>query len=91
MDPHPVSLVFGVAILFCGLLLYGVPTIIAYNRDHHNQIAIFVLNLLLGWTFLGWVIALVWACSATSPSLPHVSTPITTAMAVPTPQTIDYY
>ena len=67
MDPHPLSLVFGVALLVCGLLLYLLPTIIGYKRDHHNQIAIFVLNLLLGWTFLGWVLALVWSCSAMPP------------------------
>jgi len=26
-----------------------------------NMDAILILNLFLGWTFLGWVIALVWA------------------------------
>jgi hypothetical protein len=26
--------------------------------------AIFVLNLLLGWTLLGWIGSLVWSCTA---------------------------
>jgi hypothetical protein len=42
------------------LLVYFIPTIVA--RGKKNFKAIFVLNLLAGWTFVGWVIALVWAC-----------------------------
>lgn len=43
--------------------LYFIPTIVADTRNHKNYFAILVLNLFLGWTFLGWVIALVWAVS----------------------------
>jgi len=48
-----------------GLSLYCMPTFVALHRQHHNNTAIAVLNLLLGWTFIGWVVALVWAVSAT--------------------------
>jgi hypothetical protein len=41
--------------------IYFAPTIIANARHKRNVGAIFVLNLLLGWTFIGWVVALVWA------------------------------
>lgn len=41
--------------------MYFLPSLTARSRDHMNTTAIFVLNLFLGWTFLGWVIALVWA------------------------------
>jgi len=34
------------------------------RRSHHNAATIFLLNLFLGWTFLGWVIALVWSATA---------------------------
>jgi hypothetical protein len=44
--------------------LYLLPFSIASLRSHRNTGAIFVLNLLLGWTLLGWVAALVWAVSA---------------------------
>jgi hypothetical protein len=45
--------------------LYMLPTIIAFGRHHHQAAAIPVLNVFLGWTFLGWVGALVWAATAT--------------------------
>ena len=47
--------------------LYFLPTIIAAARDRHNKGAIFLLNFFLGWTFVGWVVALVWAVSSTPP------------------------
>jgi hypothetical protein len=48
-------------ILFC---IYFLPAFIALKRGHLNSGAIFALNLLLGWTLLGWVASLVWACTA---------------------------
>lgn len=46
------------------VVLYFVPTIVAWRRDHRNMNPIFLLNLLLGWTFIGWVGALVWSFTA---------------------------
>lgn len=40
-------------------LAYFLPSIIAHNK--RNAGAIFVLNLLTGWTIVGWVIACIWA------------------------------
>ena len=45
-------------------LVYFLPTIIALARGHHNGFAIFLTNLLLGWTLIGWVIALIWSVTA---------------------------
>jgi len=44
-----------------GFVIYFLPTIIAAARSKRDVMSIFVLNLLLGWTAIGWVIALVWA------------------------------
>ena len=43
------------------VLVYFIPMYVAYYRGHPDTMAIFALNLLLGWTFIGWVVALVWA------------------------------
>jgi Superinfection immunity protein len=47
--------------------LYFLPAIVAAIRHHPNQNAIFIQNLLLGWTILGWIVALVWANTAVAP------------------------
>lgn len=54
---------FGVIFLIVVVVLYFVPTINAFNRHHNSAGAILVLNLLLGWTLLGWVLALVWSAT----------------------------
>jgi exosortase/archaeosortase len=46
------------------LVLYFIPTIVASVRHHRNKLAITVLDVCLGWTLIGWVAALVWACTA---------------------------
>lgn len=55
-----------IALLAIGLsaFFYFLPAFIAFRREHHNRMAILVLNLLLGWTFLGWVGALIWSLTA---------------------------
>jgi putative effector of murein hydrolase LrgA (UPF0299 family) len=62
-----VVLAAGGGLLILALLLYFVPSVVGFARDHHNKWAIFALNLLLGWTFLGWIGALVWSLTRPSP------------------------
>lgn len=52
--------IFGILIAFS---LYFIPAIVAKSRGHHNTLPIFLLNLFLGWTFFGWVGALVWSAT----------------------------
>lgn len=40
---------------------YMLPSAVAIVKQKKNGTAIFFLNLLLGWTFIGWVAALIWA------------------------------
>lgn len=42
--------------------VYFLPVIIASVRNMRNAVAISVLTVVAGWTFAGWVVALVWAC-----------------------------
>ncbi len=48
-------------VLSFALGLYFLPTIIAVSANRKNKVAIFALNLFLGWTFIGWVGSLVWS------------------------------
>jgi hypothetical protein len=48
-------------LLFINIPVYMLPTIIAGYRSHRNTAAVTVLNVLLGWTGLGWVAALAWS------------------------------
>lgn len=43
--------------------IYFMPTIVAAIDKKQNAAAIFLLNLFLGWTLIGWVAALVWAAT----------------------------
>jgi hypothetical protein len=66
----------GALILLC---LYFLPAIVAMARRHHQQSAILLLNLLLGWTLIGWVVAIVWAATAVNPPVATSDNPVATA------------
>lgn len=46
------------------IALYFLPLIVAWLRGHHNKASIFLLNLFIGWTVIGWIVALIWSASA---------------------------
>lgn len=70
-----------IVILLVSVFLYFIPTIVGWRKK--NIGAIFILNLLLGWTFVGWVVALVWALVHEEP---HPSVQVSVAAPlVPTP------
>ncbi len=51
-----------------GFLIYFLPTIVALVRHKRNTLSILLLNLFLGWTLIGWIIALVWASTVDVPA-----------------------
>ncbi len=51
----------GIIVFIIIIASYFLPTIIALLRRQPNSLAIFLLNFFLGWTFFGWVVALVWS------------------------------
>lgn len=63
MEIFLVGMVFILSGLFivAGIAIYFLPTIIAYKKHHSNRGIILLINLLLGWTLLGWIGSLVWA------------------------------
>ena len=50
-----------------GFVLYFLPAIVAFGRSKRDAGAILALNFFLGWTAIGWVIALVWALRQDAP------------------------
>jgi hypothetical protein len=48
--------------LFLLVVLYFLPTIIGHNK--RDSAGIFIVNLLFGWTVIGWFIALIWAAAS---------------------------
>jgi T4 superinfection immunity protein len=69
------SILFGVGMAVLALCLYFVPAFIAFRAKHSNAGALFALNLLLGWTVIGWIVALVWAMMKTQQQPQHRSRP----------------
>ena len=53
----------GIAFLIVGVI-YIMPSIVAFRRNHPNRWIILVINVAFGGTILGWGIALVWAMRA---------------------------
>lgn len=47
-------------LLIVGAILYFVPTVIAWRLGVKSVQSIFYVNLILGWTIVGWVFAMIW-------------------------------
>ena len=56
-------LILGIGLLVFGLV-YTLPSIVAFRRDHPNRWVIFVINLAFSGTIIGWGFALAWAMRA---------------------------
>jgi hypothetical protein len=58
-----------IGLLLWALMLgvYLLPTLVAWVRDHRKLYAIAAMNVMLGWTILGWIGALIWALTAKEP------------------------
>ncbi len=52
---------FLVTILILVAIAYVLPPLIAAARRHHQLPLIAGVSLVLGWTFIGWIAALLWA------------------------------
>jgi hypothetical protein len=50
-----------VIMLMLILILYLLPTLIAFGREHPRRGEIAVVNIVVGWTLIGWIIVFLWA------------------------------
>lgn len=51
-------------LVMSAVLIYLLPWIIAASRSHPQVAPIFIINLFLGWTLIGWVLTLAWSATA---------------------------
>jgi hypothetical protein len=58
---------FSLSFFLFATVLYFYPMYEAYIHKQPNFYSIFALNLFLGWTLIGWVVALVWAVKSNKP------------------------
>ena len=49
-----------------GMILYALPSFLADKYKHPQTTPICLINILLGWTFIIWVLCLAWACASTN-------------------------
>jgi hypothetical protein len=50
-------------------VMYFLPSIIALARNKRDIVAIVLLNFFLGWSVIGWVVALIWAAKHDAPAM----------------------
>lgn len=55
------GLIFICLLAVFGLVFYFLPSIIARQRKHKNRTPVLLTNIFFGWTFIGWIVALIWA------------------------------
>jgi Superinfection immunity protein len=74
MDPNWIRLLAGLVMVHIVVVffVYFVPTFIALMRDKRSKGAIIALNILAGWTGIGWLIALIWSLTSDQPQAQQV-------------------
>ena len=60
MNEHTV---FVILLMLC-VIIYMLPTLIAYARDIPSRHMVTVINIVFGWTLIGWFICFLWASLA---------------------------
>jgi hypothetical protein len=61
------ALVFIILLIAAGAIAYFLPMIIALIRKSPDVPMVILINLLLGWSVVGWIVALVMACGNRQP------------------------
>ena len=48
-------------LFFLCLAVYFLPAVIAHARKRNDTARMLILNAVLGWTIMGWIVLLVWS------------------------------
>ncbi|MCY3783601.1 MAG: superinfection immunity protein [Chloroflexi bacterium] len=47
-------------VIICGSFLYLSPSLVAHLKEHERTASIFLVNLVIGWTVIGWIVVWTW-------------------------------
>ena len=72
---HGIALILLLFVFTVFVAVYVLPAIVASKRRHRHRKTILVINLLLGWTTIGWVVAMVWGLIGDVEPLPPSALP----------------
>jgi len=64
------EILIAIIIFLIAMFISVLPAITAYQRKTKNRIQVLIVNLLLGWTIIGYIIALVMAYSPNTDVIP---------------------
>lgn len=65
---------FNLLVFAVGILAYFLPTMLALYRNCHATSYIAIVNVLLGWTIVGWFAAIGWAAAGKVDAFPPTIT-----------------
>jgi hypothetical protein len=71
----------GLLLILAAAVIYFLPTLVAGVRGCKAGAGIVIVNIFLGWTFIGWVVALAWAAAGERKLLPVSTDPLLPQMA----------
>ena len=60
------SAIAGFIFFLIGAAFYFIPAFVAYGRHNTNAGAVLVIDIFLGWTLIGWIVALAMAAGGTT-------------------------
>ena len=70
-----IAVIAVILVIILGFIAYIVPTIVALRRHVPNAGSVIVINMLLGWSIIGWAVALAMACRDNAPRYPYPAAP----------------
>ena len=81
------ELIPGLLLILLLLLIYILPISLAYKNKIRNRHSLYVVNIFLGWTLIGWVVCLAWSVSSSREDAPSGSSYRQSLWQQPTQQT----
>lgn len=60
-DPNGLIWVLIIIVMIFSFIFYLIPSMIAFALRHPQRWIIFLINIFMGWTLIGWVVLFTWS------------------------------